>query len=147
MYQSNRSFNIPQAFDTFAVPRRREFDYQSLPGGGEIWFPCVRGGELELPPRFCVKSLAWRTIMGDKVLEDFHGNNCAFVANWLRGKDLNKLCAILEGIWTLIFVILDSGFEYMRKGLKQALCHIRRHLNSNIFTGCPAAWLLKKIGK
>ena len=39
----------------------------------------------------------------------------------------------------------------MRKGLKQALCHIRRHLNSNIFTGCPAAWLLKKnrtkIGK
>ena len=27
---------IPRAFDTFAVPRRREFDYQSLPGGGEF---------------------------------------------------------------------------------------------------------------
>ena len=27
---------IPQAFDTFAVPGRREFDYQSLPGGGEF---------------------------------------------------------------------------------------------------------------
>ena len=27
---------IPRAFDTFAVPGRREFDYQSLPGGGEF---------------------------------------------------------------------------------------------------------------
>ena len=27
---------IPWAFDTFAVPGRREFDYQSLPGGGEF---------------------------------------------------------------------------------------------------------------
>ena len=27
---------IPQAFDTFAVPLRREFDYQSLSGGGEF---------------------------------------------------------------------------------------------------------------
>ena len=41
MYQSNQSFNIPPpdkpwAFDTFAVPERREFDYQTLPGGGEF---------------------------------------------------------------------------------------------------------------
>ena len=42
MYQSNGSFNmppppgIPGAFDTFAVPGRREFDYQSLPGVGEF---------------------------------------------------------------------------------------------------------------
>ena len=27
---------IPRAFDTFAVPGRREFDYQSLLGGGEF---------------------------------------------------------------------------------------------------------------
>ena len=27
---------IPRAFDTFAVLGRREFDYQSLPGGGEF---------------------------------------------------------------------------------------------------------------
>ena len=27
---------IPRAFDTFAVPERREFDFQSLPGGGEF---------------------------------------------------------------------------------------------------------------
>ena len=41
MYWSNWSFNIPPlgipwAFHTFAVPGRREFDYQSLPGGGEF---------------------------------------------------------------------------------------------------------------
>ena len=93
MYRSNRSFNmppppppgIPRAFDTFAVPGRREFDYQSLPGGGEF----------ELHPRFHVKSLAWRA-MGDAVLEDFRGKDCAFVANWLQGKGLNKLCAVFE---------------------------------------------------
>ena len=27
---------IPRAFGTFAVPGRREFDYQSPPGGGEF---------------------------------------------------------------------------------------------------------------
>ena len=37
-------------------------------------------------------------IMGDTVLEDFRGKDCAFVANWLRGKGLNKLCAVSEGI-------------------------------------------------
>ena len=34
--------------------------------------------------------------MGDAVLEDFRGKDYSFVANWLRGKDLNKLCAIFE---------------------------------------------------
>ena len=28
--------DIPQAFDTFAVPERREFDYQNFPVGGEF---------------------------------------------------------------------------------------------------------------
>ena len=28
---------IPRAFDSFDVPGRREFDYQSLPGGGEFF--------------------------------------------------------------------------------------------------------------
>ena len=50
----------------------------------------------ELHPRLHVKSLAWRAIMGDAVLEDFRGKDCAFVANWLRGKGLNKLCAVFE---------------------------------------------------
>ena len=76
---------ISRAFDTFSVPGRREFYYQSLPGGGEF----------ELHPRFHVKSLAWRA-MGDAVLEDFRGKDCAFVANWLRGKGLNKLCGVFE---------------------------------------------------
>ena len=40
---------VPRAFHTFAVPGRREFAYQSLPGGGEF----------ELHPRFHVKSLTW----------------------------------------------------------------------------------------
>ena len=32
------------------------------------------------------------------MLDDFRGKDCAFVANWLRGKDLNKLCAEFESI-------------------------------------------------
>ena len=67
-------------------------------GVGKFDSQALGVGNLNCPLDFCVKSLAWRTIMGDKVLEDFHGDNCAFVANWLQGKDLNKLCAILEGI-------------------------------------------------
>ena len=47
---------------------------------------------------------------GGHGVEDFHGKDCAFVANWLQGKGLNKLCAIFEGIYILIFLILDSGF-------------------------------------
>ena len=35
--------------------------------------------------------------MGDAVLEDFRGKDCAFVAYWLRGKGLNKLCGVFEG--------------------------------------------------
>ena len=46
---------------------------------------------------------------GDAVLEDFHGKDCAFVANWLGGKGLNKL----KVFKFFIFLILDSGFEYM----------------------------------
>ena len=32
-----------------------------------------------------MKSLARRAVMGDAVLEDFRGKDCAFVANWLQG--------------------------------------------------------------
>ena len=53
-------------------------------------------------PRLHVKSWAWRAIMGDAVLEDFRGKDCAFVANWLRGKGLNKLCAVFE-VFTALF--------------------------------------------
>ena len=64
--------------------------------GWGIWSPCFRGGEFELHHRFHVKSLAWRAIMGDAELEDFRGKDCAFVVNWLRGKGLNKFCAVFE---------------------------------------------------
>ena len=64
--------------------------------GWGIWSPCFRGGGFELHPRFHVKSLAWRAIMGDAVLEDFRGKDCAFVVSWLQGKGLNKLCAVFE---------------------------------------------------
>ena len=50
----------------------------------------------ELHPRLHVKSLAWRAIMGNAVLEDFRRKDCAFVANWLRGMGVNKLCAVFE---------------------------------------------------
>ena len=51
MYRSNRSFNMPppgkpRAFDTFAVPGRREFDYQSLLGGGEFDLHALGVGNL-----------------------------------------------------------------------------------------------------
>ena len=68
---------------------------------------CLRGGEFELHPRFHVKSLAWRA-MGDAVLEDFRGKDCAFVANWLQGKGLNKLCAVFE---VLNFKNFNIGFR------------------------------------
>ena len=34
--------------------------------------------------------------MADAVLDDFRGKDCAFVANWLQGKGLNKICAVFE---------------------------------------------------
>ena len=39
------------------------------------------------------------------------GTFVRFVANWLRGKGVNKLCAVFQGIQILIFLIFDSGFE------------------------------------
>ena len=101
MYRSNRSFNIPPPGHTPGIwhlyrPGEEGIWLSESSRGWGIWSPCFRGGEFELHPRFHVKSLAWRAIMGDAVLEDFRGKDCAFVANWLRGKGLNKLCAVFE---------------------------------------------------
>ena len=79
MYRSNRSFNT-----LTPLPSREEGIWLSESSGGwGIWSPCFRGGGFELHPRFHVKSLAWRAIMEDAVLEDFRGKDCAFVASWL----------------------------------------------------------------
>ena len=101
MYRSNQSFNMP--------PRAYPGHLTPLPsrGGGNLIIKVFQGvgnliqgfgggTEFELHPRFHVKSLAWRAIMGDAVLEDFRGKDCAFVASWLRGKGLTKLCAVFE---------------------------------------------------
>ena len=84
MYRSNRSFNIPptqpgipRAFDSFAVPGRTEFDYQSLPGGGEF-----DPHAFELYPRSHVKSMGSLHVascdgVGGAVLEDFRGKDYA----------------------------------------------------------------------
>ena len=70
---------------------------ESFPGAGESDPHALGVGNLNCTLDF-MKSLAWRAIMEDGVLEDFRGKDCAFVANWLRGKGLNKLCAVFEGI-------------------------------------------------
>ena len=83
--------------------------------GWGIWFPCVRGGEFELHPRFHVKSLVWRAIMGDEVL----------------GFSWKRLCL--------------CGQLVTRKGHKQTLCHIWRYLNFNIFNIEFGLWMYECI--
>ena len=75
MYRSNRSFHIPPpghtpgtpwAFDTFAVPGRREFDYQSLPGGGEFDPHALGVGNLNCTLDFMwgrgVRGFSWKRL-------------------------------------------------------------------------------------
>ena len=116
MYGSNRSFNMPPhpghtpGISHLCRPGEEGIWLSESSRGWGIWSPCFRGGEFELHPRFHVKSLAWRTIMRDAVLEDIRGKDCAFLANWLRGKGLNKLCAVFE-----VFKILN--FKYWIQAL------------------------------
>ena len=95
---------IPRAFDTFAVPGRREFDYQSLQGGGEFDPHALGVGDLNCILDFMENLWRGGLSWGDAVLEDFRGKDSVFVASWLRGKGLNKLCAVFVKI-LLIFVI------------------------------------------
>ena len=80
----------------FCRPGEGEIWLSECSWGWGIWSPCFRGREFERHPRFHVKSLAWRAIMGDAVSEDFRRKDCALVANWFRGKGLNKFCAVFE---------------------------------------------------
>ena len=85
---------IPRAFDRFAVPGRREFDYQSLPGGGEF-----DPHEFELYPRFDVQS------MGSLHMASYDGVRGVRGFSWKR-------------------LHLNCGELVTRKVLKQALCRI-----------------------
>ena len=74
MYRSNQSFNIrtpsppathppppkPRAFDTFAVPGRRAFVYQSLPVGGEFDPHALGVGNLN-----CTLNFMWNLWRGE----------------------------------------------------------------------------------
>ena len=92
--------------------------------GWGIWSPCVRGGEFELHPRFHVKPLAWRAVMGDAVLEDFRVKDCAFMANWLQG-----LCRI----WRYLnFNICNTGF---RLWIYECILKVVFIMNYNTYTG------------
>ena len=72
--------------------------------------------------------------MGDAVLEDFRGKDCAFVANWLRGKGLNKLVPYLKYFYFKV-LILDSGFECMNVFyccVYNEIQYLYRRFNNNI---------------
>ena len=107
MYRSNRSFNIPppgipRAFDTFAVPGRREFDYQSLPGCGEF-DPHAKGvGNLNRSLDFMWNLWAlctWRAIMAgtqctsnvDCILTDWQVNEVNIVVKYSNRFPIPKL--------------------------------------------------------
>ena len=82
MYRSNQNFNI------------------LLPGQGNLIIRVFQGmGNLNLSLDFMWNLWApckWRAIVENAVSEPFRGKDCAFVANWLRGKGLNKLFAVFE---------------------------------------------------
>ena len=101
MYRSNRSFNIPpppsgipRKFDTFAVPGRREFDYQSLSWGGEFDPHALGVGNVNCTLDSC-------EISG---VANYHGGR------GVRGLSLKRLRL--------------CGQLVRRKGLKQALFRI-----------------------
>ena len=125
MYRSNRSFNIPtppppgipRAFDTFAVPGRRECDYQSPPGGGEI-DPHALGGKAGI---WTAPSSSYE-VSG---VASHHGGR------GVRGFLRKRLCL--------------CGQLVTRNGLKQALCRIWRHFCFKIFNTGFRLWIYECI--
>ena len=97
-------------------------------GGGNL---IIRGGEFDphalgVGKLSCTLDFMWNLWCGELL---FRGKDCAFVANCLRGKGLNKLCTVFEGIWILIFLILHSGFEYMNvKSSTEVTCFDLPHI-------------------
>ena len=123
LYESHKTILIMyrpiEASTSLPSPRPRAYPRHLAPlpsrGGGNLIIRIfkevgnlipvclIRGGEFELHPRFHVESLARWAFMGDAVLDDFRGKDCAFVANWLQG-----LCRI----WRYLnFNIFNIGFR------------------------------------
>ena len=97
MYRSNRSFNIPSPGHTPGIwhlcrPGEEGIWLSESSRGWGIWSPCIRGGEFELHPRFHVKSLAWRAVMGTQCQRIFVEK---IVPLWPIGY---KVCAVFEDI-------------------------------------------------
>ena len=106
MYRSNWSFNIPP-------PQAYPGHLKTLPsqGGGNLIIRVFQGvGKFELHPRFHVKSLVWQVIMGDAVLEDFCGKDCAF---WPVGYAPSNTAQALRHIWKYSNLnIFNIGFRF-----------------------------------
>ena len=97
MYRSNRSFNIlplgiPRAFDTFAVPGRREFDYQRLLGGGVLDPHALGVGNLNCTLNFMLNLWRGELTWGTQCYLNFVEK---IVPLWPIGY---KVCAVFEGI-------------------------------------------------
>ena len=108
---------IPRAFDTFAVPGRRECDYQSPPGGGEI-DPHALGGKAGI---WTAPSSSYE-VSG---VASHHGGR------GVRGFLRKRLCL--------------CGQLVTRNGLKQALCRIWRHFCFKIFNTGFRLWIYECI--
>ena len=114
-----------QLFSTQAYPRH----LTPLPfrGGGNLiirvfqgvrnLIPICRGWEIGTVASISFEISQGHFACGELSWRMQCGKDRALVANWLWGKGLNKLFAVFEGIiliiLSLIFLILDSGFEYM----------------------------------
>ena len=88
---------IPRAFDVFAVPGRREFDYQSLPGDGEF----------EPYPRFHVESLLQvASYSGERGVRTFSWKRFCLCGQLVTRKGLKQaFCRI----WNLKFKFKESS--------------------------------------
>ena len=146
LYESHKTILIMyrpiEASTSLPSPRPRAYPRHLAPlpsrGGGNLIIRIfkgvgnlipvclIRGGEFELHPRFHVESLARWAVMGDAVLDDFRGKDCAFVANWLQG--LCRIWRYLNWIQAL------RSFEYMNvlSCVYSELQYLYRRFNTTI---------------
>ena len=95
-------------------PRAYPGHLTSLPslGEGNLIIRIFQGmGNLNLSLDFMWNLYCkWQAIVENAVSEPFLGKDCAFVANWLQGKGLNKLFAVFE-IWNFSLKSLAIPFS------------------------------------